>query len=77
MYGWRRLDIQAIRGRRAASKIRRYNFATAEARAARVLAPKRHGMNHLDFDLLFIRDQGVEVEILCPRPFLIFGAIKD
>jgi len=34
------------------------------------LAPKRHRMKHLDFDLLLVRDQGSELQILSPRPFI-------
>jgi len=57
--------------RYAASNIRRYNFGTTEAREGRAfLAAKRHRMKHLDFDLLLVRDQGVGLQILSPRPIL-------
>jgi len=35
------------------------------------LAPKRHQMKHLDFDLLIFGTRGSEVQILSPRPFFL------
>ena len=56
----------------------RYNWGTTEKRErVGFLAPKRHQMKHLDFDLLIFGTRGSEVQILSPRPFLIFRPLKD
>ena len=55
----------------------RYHHGTTERENKRRTAPKRHQIKHLEFYTFIARDQGLEVQILSPRPIISFLRFRD